>query len=229
MPGPRSSDNVVDIFSGRKAGTIGANRIIRLAAELDGLEMLYSNDSAPGKIFSMKILCWALRRNGEVEGMIPWLGQLVSAKQLTDPLNGRWEGYYDHRTDHLFYEPPTHKTAELQAASAWFGSAPEEADKHPVQEIPDNIGTHAAFFGHQPDALTLEPVTSWQLMSDGRLQAMVADTDQAQATPVLPGDVCLCPVQHNPHFRYFFHHLIANRLKSGDPETMEHLSQLLQR
>jgi transcription elongation factor GreB len=34
---------------------------VRVAPELDGLEMLYTNDSAPDKLYSLKIVCWALR------------------------------------------------------------------------------------------------------------------------------------------------------------------------
>ena len=231
MPGPCNSDNVVDLFSGRKANTqtLRANRIIRLAAELDGLEILYSNDNAPGKTFTMKILCWALRQDGQVEAMVPWLGQLMPAEQLTDPLNGRWEGYYDQHKDQVFYEAPVHKVAELKASSAWFNRPLQPDSEQPLQEIPDSIGTHAVFFDNQPSELALEPITSWQLMPDGQLNAMVADTARVQATPILPGDDCLCPVQKDPYFRYFFHHTIANQLKSGDPETLETLARLLER
>ena len=53
-------DNVVDIFSGRPLGDSDDQRIIRLSPELDGLEMLYSNDASDGRMFSLQILCWGL-------------------------------------------------------------------------------------------------------------------------------------------------------------------------
>ena len=40
-----NTDNVVDIFSGQTLSELHDQRFIRLAPELDGLEMLYSNDS----------------------------------------------------------------------------------------------------------------------------------------------------------------------------------------
>src|SRR5690625_6341750 len=51
-----NTDNVVDIFSGQTLSELHDQRFIRLAPELDGLEMLYSNDSHSEKLFSLKIL-----------------------------------------------------------------------------------------------------------------------------------------------------------------------------
>ena len=38
-----SNDNVIDIFTRKPLSDLSNNRIIRVAAELDGLEILYSN------------------------------------------------------------------------------------------------------------------------------------------------------------------------------------------
>ena len=83
---PDSDKNVIDLFTKKPVDESENNRIIRLAPELDGLEMLYSNDANPGKLFSMKILCWALKKDGTVDAMVPWLNKLVPAQELNDPI-----------------------------------------------------------------------------------------------------------------------------------------------
>ena len=95
--------NVIDMFTRKPLDDNEKTRILRLAPENDGMEMLYSNDANPGKLFSMKILCWGLSRDGEVDAMIPWLNSVVPARQLNDPLNGHWEGYYDKAHDQAFF------------------------------------------------------------------------------------------------------------------------------
>ncbi len=224
----KTDENVVDIFTGHKIKNPENNPIIRLAPELDGLEMLYSNDANKGKMFSMKILCWALRRNGEVEAMVPWLGKLASAEHLKDPLNGHWEGFYDSLRERLFYEAPVHKIVELEGAAGFFQDKTHNfKDDEVIQEIPDNIGTHAIMTDNAFQRITLSHITSWRLFADGQIKAMTADTDKINATPVLPGDESLYAVQDDPKFKYFFHHLIANKIKSGDSEAMAAFSHLL--
>ena len=90
-----NTDNVVDLFTGKSYSSPHNRRIIRLAPELDGLEMIYSNESHPEKFFSIKVLCWALRADGEVVGLVPWLDDIMPCTEIRDPLNGQWEGYYD--------------------------------------------------------------------------------------------------------------------------------------
>ena len=228
------SDNVVDLFTRKKVSDVDGQRIVRLSPELDGLEMLYSNDANKDKIFSMKILCWALRQNGEIDAMIPWLSRLVAARNLNDPLNGHWEGYHDSEQERLFYEPPPHKIVELEGAVSYFAGddyeqvMEEGSEPRPVQEIPDNIGTHAVLSGNGFQSVTLTQITSWRLLENGSIQAMIADSDKVANTPVLAGDSCLYPVQDNKDFKYFFHHVIANKLKAGDPEAMAAFSKLLE-
>ncbi len=260
-------NNVVHLFSKKPVNQNDQNKIVRLAPELDGLEMLYSNDANKSKMFSMKILCWALRKNGEVEAMIPWLSRLVPARDLQDPLNGHWEGYYDSRYERLFYDPPVHKVVELEGAATYFQTVDEhtvkpadqnlsgelekpahfnilgnnQADNNKeikakassetpdiiLQEIPDNIGTHAVLTGNSFQTITLTQITSWRLKRSGVIEAMIADTGKIDNTPVLPGDECLYPVQGSDDFKYFFHHIIANKIKAGDPDAMAAFSRLL--
>ena len=196
--------------------------ILRLSPEYDGMELLYANDQHPDTLFSIKILAWARLDNGDTVAVVPWLKQLVTAPDLADPLNGRWEGYRLPGSDYLFREAPPHKVRELDEAVAFFG-------KTGVQEIPDTIGTHAVFSEDQFETLSLMEVVSWRLFPDGRASAMVADEDRVTQTPVLPGDDCLLAAQDEPDFRYFFQHGIANRLKERDPEALAAIAMLATR
>jgi hypothetical protein len=49
-------DNVIDIFTRKPLSELSNNKLIRIAPELDGLEMLYSNSENPEKLFSVKVL-----------------------------------------------------------------------------------------------------------------------------------------------------------------------------
>ena len=217
--------NVVNLFTRSPWQAKDDEQIIRLSPELDGLEMLYSNDSDPSRMFSMKILCWGLNKKGEVDAMVPWLGKLQSCRSLNDPLNGHWEGYFDNARHNIFFDAPDHKIQELTTASHYFSNTCDKYDV--IQEIPDNIGTHAIFSSDNFQTMKLMQVISWKLMTSGNLLAMTADTDKITKTPVLPGDDCLYSVQQRDDFKYFFHHAIANKLKEGDESTMAAFSSLL--
>lgn len=219
-------DNVVDLFTAKPYSEKLNRRIIRLAAELDGLEMVYSNQASPDKLFSIKILCWALRENGDVIGMAPWLDTIIDCTEIQDPLNGRWEGYYDPGIDEIFYEPPIHKVVELESAAEYY-AMDWESENEIIQEIPDTIGTHAVLSDDGFRSLILKEVISWRLQANGVISAMLIDDDKIERTPVLPGDESLFPAQHHESFRYFFQHHIANMIKARDPEAMAAISMLV--
>lgn len=223
---PKSGDNVVDFFSGKRLSDLNDERFIRLSPELDGLEMLYSNDASHGRLFSLQVLCWGLRANGEVVGIVPWLNQLVPCPDICDPLNGRWEGYYDPGIDDVFEEAPIHKVVELETAAEYYEYDSEEPEDI-IQEIPDTIGTHAILSDDGFHSLTLAEVVSWRLQNDGHIEGMLADYDKVEATPILPGDDCLYTANSNPKFKYFFQHHIANKIKSKDPEALAAISLLV--
>tara|TARA_B100000809_G_scaffold73905_1_gene71676 strand:- start:8042 stop:8755 length:714 start_codon:yes stop_codon:yes gene_type:complete len=222
-----NTDNVVDFFTGKPFTSIAGERFIRLAPELDGLEMVYTNDSSDGNYFSLKILCWGLRANGEVVGLVPWLDSIVAAPEITDPLHGQWEGYFDPGINELFTEPPIHKVIEVETAAEYYEMACEGEDDV-IQEIPDMIGTHAVLSDNGFHSITLSEVISWQLLHDGTLWGMLADEAKVKSTPVLPGDKCLYPAQSRGSFRYFFQHNIANKLKDEDPEALAAISLLVE-
>lgn len=198
-------------------------QVQRLSPECDGLELLYANDQHPEKLFSLRILAWALLSDGSVTALVPWLKKVTPAADIADPLNGRWEGYRLPDSDYFFTEPPGHKISELEAALDFFGTAP---DDDTIQEIPDTIGTHAIFSEDNFESISLIEVVSWRLFGDGSIEAMIAREDEVTRTPVLPGDNCLMPVSEYSHFRYFFQHGIANKLKEHDPEAMAAISIL---
>ena len=225
-----NTDNVVDLFSGKPFSDAFNRRIIRLSPELDGLEMLYANSAHPDKLFSVRILCWGLRADGEVVGMVPWLNEMVPCPDIQDPLNGHWQGYYDASADDLFTEPPLHKVIELETAAEYY-SCDEETASTPtteiIQELPDSIGTHAVLSGDKAKTLILKEVVSWRLYSDGIVHGMLIDDDKVEATPVLPGDKSLYPATKENGFRYYFQHHIANMIKAEDPEAMAAMSVLV--
>lgn len=218
-------DNVIDLFTRGAYQPAESQRFIRLSPELDGLEMLYSNDTSDDKLFSIKILAWGLRANGEVVGLVPWLNELVPCTDIQDPLNGQWEGYYDSGIDEIFFEVPIHKVVELETAAEYY----ECECEHPediVQEIPDTIGTHAVLSEANTNTLVLQEVISWRLHHDGVIHGMLIDDSKIESTPVLLGDSCLYPAQPQTSFRYFFQHHIANKIKARDPEALAAISAL---
>lgn len=226
-PTPRSHDgNVIDLFSGRPHGHPENQRIIRLSPEHDGLCMLYSSGNRSNKLYSMRILCWALRDNGDVVGLVPWLNKIAPCPELGDHNTGFWEGYYDPVSHQVFYEAPLHKLLELENASRYFASSSACNDDQVLQEIPDTIGTHAMLDSDDQRSLILTEVLSWRLLGDGSMHAMLIDDDKIAVTPVLPGDPCLYPADSNPNFRYFFQHHIANQIKAEDPEALAAIALL---
>ncbi|MCB1615879.1 MAG: hypothetical protein KDI30_07675 [Pseudomonadales bacterium] len=219
-------ENVYDLFSGLPLSQKPSQTIIRLAPELDGLEMLYSNHSNPGKLFALKVLCWALYEDGRVSGMIPWLDKMISCEEIDDPLRGQWEGYYDPLNDDVFFEAPIHKIIELETAANYYHCKTEN-DRQLIQIIPDNIGTHAVFSLNGNQQLYLTEVVSWHLRGDGHIHPMVIDRKSTFDAPVLPDAECLVSADNDPDFRYFFQHHIANRIKAQDPEALAVIAVLL--
>ena len=205
-------DNVIDIFTDKPLFDLSDQKIIRVAAELDGLAMLYSNSETADKLFSIKILAWGLRGCDEVVGLAPWFDGLIVCGAIDDPLNGQWEGYYDQGIDELFFAAPLHKVVELETASDCYEFQYDE-DPSIIQEIPDTIGAHAELSGGSPHRITLNEIVSWRLSSDGSIDAMLIDESKVLNTPVLPGDDCLYAADQSGEFRYFFQHATANKLK----------------
>lgn len=222
------SGKIIDIFTRRPWVENQPSPFVRLAPELDGLEMLYSNEAHPEKLFTLKVLCWGMRADGEVVGLVPWMNQLMPCTEIDDPLHGRWEGYFDPGIEEVFFDPPDHKTIELEMASSYY-QYDCLTDEEVVQEIPDTIGTHAVMTNDGFHNIVLAEVVSWRLTHDGKLSAMLIDETKVASTPVLPGDPCLYPAEQREDFQYFFQHHIANKLKEKDPEAIAAIALLMDR
>ncbi len=216
-------DNIISLHDYRERKH---PRLIRLAPELDNLEMLYSNDTSNERMFSLKILFWGLYDDGTVAGLVPWLKGLIDCPSLRDPLNGHWQGYHDPGIDRVFIDAPRHKIIELNASCEYFCyEGNHQTDI--IQELPDTLGTHAVLTHNGFRSFLLTEVVSWRLLANGLIQGMLVDQSRLQSTPVLPGDNCLYPADSNPEFKYFFQHRIANKIKQRDPDTLTAMYTLI--
>lgn len=223
-----SPENVFDIRTGKTWSETSSERFIRLSPEMDGLEMLYTNELHPEKLFSVKILCWGLRANGDIVGLAPWLDRIQACPEINDPLHGTWQGYYDPGIEEVFFDPPEHKVLELDGAAEYY-QYDCHTEEDVIQEIPDVIGTHAVLSDDGFSSITLSEVVSWELRHNGDIIAMLIDEEKVTTTPVLPGDDCLYPAYKSTSFQYFFQHNIANKLKKKDPEAIAAIAMLLDR
>lgn len=199
-------------------------RIQRLVPELDGIEMLYTNDSSD-QIFSLKVLCWAVWSDGHIDGLVPWMNRLVACRSLDDPLNGHWEGFLDTNTGQVLFEAPTYKSEYLKQSAQFYPPVSEKAADI-VQEIPDLIGSHAVFSHDHFLSFNIKEIHSWRLYNDGTVLAMCVEEENVHSTPVLTGDDCLFSVQHRKDFHYFFQHTIANKIKAKDPDALAAMAHL---
>jgi hypothetical protein len=199
------------------------HRILRITPEYEGFCLLYAHRALNcKKLYAVKILGWARLANGQNVAVLPWLNRVHRCIDLNDHDSGLAQGYYDPRSTRYFNDTPPHHIAALDAMSQY----PQSASEAIVQEIPDLIGSHAALLGDDRQFL-LEPVISWRLHHDGKLEAMVADLSLASHSPILANDKCLYAVQGQANFRYFFQYHIANQIKAGGHIATRALSQLL--
>lgn len=226
--------NIIDFFSGRPLSEIKQEKVIRMSLEFDNLSMLYSNENNPDRFFAMKVLFWGLRLNGDVVGFVPWLDSVVACPDIIDPLNGQFEGYYDPAADNIFYDAPMHKVLELETSHIYFDAPLDDDDQEEtsderilIQELPDNIGSHALLIADDNKTLTLTEVISWRLYSDGDIAGTLVDPEKIHYTPVLTGDECLYDAPGNSQFRFYFQHHIANQIKDDNPEALEAIASLL--
>ncbi|MCM5703008.1 hypothetical protein [Larsenimonas salina] len=199
------------------------HHIVRLAPELDGLQMVYQVASDPDAAYAMPILGWAMKSNGDVVGVVPWLDSLVDCETIDDPEHGVFLGYRDPETDDVFDVAPSHKQMELEHSAAYFDYEPTN-EKTLLQSLPDTQGTHALCVDESDGPWQLKQVYGWQLYNDGSIEALLVDDEAVQHTPILLGDDCLYPGKSRHEMIYFFQRTIANRIKEQDPDTMNALA-----
>jgi len=225
---------VIDLFTGQPLKSGDDEQLVRIAPDYGSTSMLYGNDANPGKIFKLPIIGWGLQHNGTVVGLVPWLNCISACPSLRDPLNGHWEGYFNNASGDVLYEPPPYKVTELQAAHHYHcqnRTLPGVVQKNSrlvIQEIPDQIGTHAVFTDSARQSLHVRAIFSWQLFDDGHIDGMLIDPEKIQQTPVLAGDDALYSVNNCADFKYFFQYDIANKIKSNDPDAIKAISALIE-
>ncbi len=220
------NNKVVSIFDAKSLHP-PQNPIIRIAPELDGLEMLYNNCNSENKLYSLKIAGWALRADGCVQGLVPWLNELMPCTEINDPLDGQWQGYRYPSGKQVFYEAPPYKESELKAAAKHY--SPQGCEKISTQEIPDCIGTHAALTDNGFKTLTLIEIHSWKLDERGQVHAHFADNRFTSNEPSIPAEVpSLISSECHPDFKYFFQHQMATKIKNQDPEALAAISLLIE-
>ena len=220
---------VIDLFSGREFQPNSHPNVVRLAPELDGFEVLYSNKHghpSPGQeLFSVNILFWALLDDGSFAGMIPWFDELISCSDLNCPEKGFFQGYYDAGLEQLSPQVPEHKSIELVTASDYFEFEPDP-ELFVIQELPDTCGTHAVFTDDNFDSFTMVEVFSWRLYSDGSICAQMINQERVNRWPVLIGDDCLDTCNDAANFVNFFQYRVAINIKKKDAATLAVLDQL---
>lgn len=245
---PTPESNIIQLDNYRSIKQTASNppRIVRISSELDGMEALYNSDLSQEHLFSVKILFWALLDNGQVCAIVPWLKDIVTTHSLessggSSAPDGEWQGYYDTHQERIFFTAPDHKTKELELAHQFYApQAPLEGLHSPppaakrsrkshsevIQELPDHLGTHAAFKHQGRKGFYLKPIVSWQLTNCGTLQAMVPSDQDPEIVP-MPGSRELSPAEQSSEFRYYFQHGIATRIKRQDPNAMTVVSLLI--
>ncbi|WP_048307408.1 hypothetical protein [Halomonas sp. PR-M31] len=198
-------------------------RLVRLAPELDGLEMLYHLSSDAKTLYGMPLLAWGLREDGEVVGLVPWMEALTPCHDLDDCEQGCFAGYRDPETDEIFHSAPEHKVFELEHAAAYFDYE-ETNEPTLLQQLPDTLGTHALCLNDDEGPWQLKQVFGWRLYSNGSVESLLVDSTLVDSYPVLAGDDCLYPGRSRHSVVYFFQRAIANRIRQEDPITLEALA-----
>ncbi len=221
---PRSAQ-VIDLDAMRQRQQ-AQKHLVRLAPELDGLEMVYQLAASPDTYYGMPILAWGLREDGNVVGLVPWMETLTACHKVNSQENGYFIGYRDPETEEIFDTPPDHKYYELTAAAEYF-EYEASGEVTLIQQIPDTLGTHALCMNHPDDPWSMKPVYGWRLYSDGSIDALLADEQKATMTPILLSDKCLYSARTCHQSVYFFQRHIANRILEEDPATLEALAMMV--
>ena len=226
---PCTASNVVNLFTGKTVSAESQYQITHLCPETRCTRMLYSNPRKPDRLIAIPILCWGLRLDGEVVGLVPWLNEVSDCTRIDELVDVSWEGYYQDADDTIFYDAPELIIAQLQATARFTPLEPCNDDQTPdiIQELPDLVGTHALIVQDDEQSLTLTPVLSWALDSTGNLHGMLIDENSIQQSPVVPGDDCLYSAESEPSFRCFFQRDIAHQIRSQNPETLAAIEHML--
>lgn len=110
------NSNVINLFTGKSVAEQYRQSIVQLCPETTGIRMLYASPSNPERLIAVPILCWGLRVDGEVVGMVPWINEVIDCTSVDEHLDVSWEGYYIEETDSIFFDAPPVIVAQLATA-----------------------------------------------------------------------------------------------------------------
>ncbi len=221
------SDNVVSLFAPPQNDIQPESQIVQVYPESSGIKMLYSSKESPDRCVAVPIICWALRANGKIDGLVPWIGEVLDCETIASRFDLSWQGYFDEANEDIFDMPPGYAVAMLTTAARFMRDRrTAQASNQVVCEFADQLGTHAMLLDDVSESLTLTSVVSWCLDSSGRLHGMLADDSRVEKYPVVAGDACLYQAEENQHFRCFFQRDIAEQIRDRDPDTLRAIEQL---
>lgn len=110
------NSNVINLFTGKSVAEQYRQSIVQMCPETTGIRMLYASPSNPERLIAVPILCWGLRVDGEVVGMVPWINEVIDCTSVDEHLDVSWEGYYFEETDSIFFDAPPVIVAQLATA-----------------------------------------------------------------------------------------------------------------
>ena len=224
-----TKNNIVSFFSDSKNKAVESNRIIQVYPETRGIKMLYASSEKKEHYVAVPIVCWALKANGDIVGLVPWINEVLSCDEIAARFDLCWEGYYDEFNEEILAFPPGYAVAMLTTAARFIreqAGGTTKSNKNIVEEFSDQIGSHVLLLNAATQSLNLEAVICWQLDSDGVLHSMLTDESRVEKYPVVTGDTCLYRAHENPNFRCFFQRDIANQIRDRDPETLRAIEEL---
>ena len=116
----RPKSNVISLFTQRTIDCSEQSKIVRIFPETNGYRMLYANLDNRNRLIAIPILCWALKANGDVVGIVPWLDEVLECQSIDQHFRVSWEGFYCSSTESVFFEPPEQIAAMLTASARFI-------------------------------------------------------------------------------------------------------------
>ncbi len=110
------NNNVINLFTGLSIAEQASHSIVQTYPENSSIKMLYASPNNPERLIAVPILCWGLRADGEVVGLVPWINEVTDCTTIDQQLDVSWEGYYLQDSDTIFYDAPEAIVAQLATA-----------------------------------------------------------------------------------------------------------------
>ena len=104
--------------------------LVRLAPELDGLEMVYQLAASPDTYYGLPILAWGLREDGNVVGLVPWMESLAACHELDSHESGFFVGYRSQHVIAIFINQITLGNRNRTAVICSYAGCLPVSDAH---------------------------------------------------------------------------------------------------